>query len=125
MNNIYQNNPNLKSSNVPIEFTPEQVEEYIKCANDPIYFLEHYAKIITLDDGPVLFNLYEYQKRLIEKIHNENNVLGLLPRQQGKCTFGATNIKTRNKKTGEILITTMGDLYERLNKEKSAKNDIK
>ena len=118
MNNIYQNNPNLKSAGVPIEFTPEQIAEYIKCANDPIHFLENYAKIITLDDGPVLFNLYEYQKNMINNINNANNVVIKASRQTGKCLYYKTFLKIRNKKTGEILTITIGDLYEKLSKEK-------
>lgn len=116
MNNIYQNNPNLKSAGVPIEFTPEQIEEYVKCATDPIYFLEHYAKIITLDDGPVLFNLYEYQKKLVNKIHNENNILGLLPRQMGKCLNYKSLIKIRNKESGQIMNIEIGELYKKISK---------
>jgi len=119
MNNIYQNNPNLKSAGVPIEFTPEQIAEYIKCANDPIHFLENYAKIITLDDGPVLFNLYEYQKKLINVINANNNTISTIFRQGGKCLNYKTFLKIRNKKTGEILTITIGELYDKFSKEKS------
>ena len=35
----YLGNPNLKPANVPVHFTPEQVEEYLKCQKDPITLL--------------------------------------------------------------------------------------
>ena len=33
----YLGNPNLKAANVKVEFTKDQVEEYLKCSKDPIY----------------------------------------------------------------------------------------
>ena len=35
---VYLGNPNLKKANVPQNFTKKQVAEYLKCAEDPIYF---------------------------------------------------------------------------------------
>ena len=35
---VYLGNPLLKKANTPIEFTKEQIEEYIKCKDDPVYF---------------------------------------------------------------------------------------
>ena len=56
MNNInYLGNPNLKKSNVPVDFTQEQVLEYIKCGKDPIYFIKTYMQIVTVDDGLIPF----------------------------------------------------------------------
>ena len=43
----YLGNPLLKRSNVPIDFTTEQVEEFIKCADDPIYFMDDSSKNIN------------------------------------------------------------------------------
>jgi hypothetical protein len=82
----YLGNPNLKGPGVKIEFTKEQVEEYVKCANDPIYFTKNYVKIVTLDKGLVPFELYDYQKDIISKIHDNRYVIAKLPRQSGKST---------------------------------------
>ena len=38
----YLGNPNLKRANVPQEFTPEQVEEFVKCSQDCVYFIQNY-----------------------------------------------------------------------------------
>ena len=85
-NKSYLGNPNLKGPGVKIEFTKEQVEEYVKCANDPIYFTKNYVKIVTLDKGLVPFQLYDYQEDIIDKIHSNRYVIAKLPRQSGKST---------------------------------------
>ena len=51
----YKSNPLLKQRGVQIDFTREQVQEVIKCSQDPEYFLENYIKVISLDDGIVPF----------------------------------------------------------------------
>lgn len=108
----YKNITGLKSSNQQISFTPEQIQEYVKCAEDPIYFIENYVKIISLDHGPVLFNLYPYQRRIIQSVHNNRKILSRLSRQSGKCFINDTLLHLRNKKTGELLELTIGDLYQ-------------
>lgn len=82
----YKNNNGLKAANQQIKFTSEQIMEYIKCSRDPIYFIENYVKIISLDHGPVLFKMYPYQKRIIDALHNNTRILGKIFRQSGKST---------------------------------------
>ena len=50
VNDAYLGNPNLKKVNTPVSFTKEQIVEYQKCANDPIYFMETYMQIVSLDE---------------------------------------------------------------------------
>ena len=50
-NGVYLGNPNLKKANTPIEFTQEQVLEFMKCKDDPVYFANNYIKIVSLDEG--------------------------------------------------------------------------
>ena len=52
---IYLGNPNLKRANVAQNFTPEEVEEFVKCSKDPVYFITNYIKIISVDLGVVQF----------------------------------------------------------------------
>ena len=54
----YLGNVNLKAAGVQLNFTESQIEEYMKCASDPIYFIESYCKIVTLDHGLQPFKLY-------------------------------------------------------------------
>ena len=82
----YLGNPNLKASDVKINWTKEQLEEYAKCARDPIYFIQKYVKIISLDKGLVPFELYDFQEEMVRTIHTNRFVIAKLPRQSGKST---------------------------------------
>jgi hypothetical protein len=81
----YRDNPLLKRVGINIEFDKNQVEEYIKCSKDPIYFAK-YIKIITLDDGVVPFEMYDYQREMIKTFHDNRFVITKCPRQVGKTT---------------------------------------
>lgn len=109
---VYNNNKNLKAAGVELEYTPEQIQEYIKCANDPTYFIETYGKIVSLDKGVVPFILYPYQKRIIEAFHENRKIIAKVGRQLGKCVYKNTFIKVRNKTTGEIKTMRICDFFE-------------
>lgn len=81
----YRDNPLLKRVGVQVEFTEEQVEEYIKCSKDPIYFAK-YIKIITLDEGVVPFKMYDFQEDMIRTFHKNRFTIMKCPRQVGKTT---------------------------------------
>ena len=83
---IYLGNPLLKKANVQIDFTPEQVKEFIKCKNDPIYFTKTYVQIVSLDEGLVPFKMWDFQEELIRKFHKSRFNIAKLPRQTGKST---------------------------------------
>ena len=82
----YLGNPNLKNSNVELEFSPQQVKELVKCATDPQHFIENYVQIVHVDHGLVPFKLYDYQEEMIKIFHNNRFVISKLPRQSGKST---------------------------------------
>ena len=87
MNSInYLGNPNLKKTNVTVDFEQGQVEEYIKCQNDPLYFIKTYMKIVTVDDGLVDFNLWDFQEDMIRNFCDNRFVICKMPRQTGKST---------------------------------------
>ena len=85
-NDVYLGNPLLKKANTPIEFTQEQIEEYIKCKDDPVYFAQNYVQIVTLDHGLQPFKTYDFQERLINNFHNHRFNICKMPRQTGKST---------------------------------------
>ena len=60
--NVYLGNPNLKKANTPIEFTEENVIEFVKCKNDPVYFARKYIKIVSLDEGLVPFTCMIFKR---------------------------------------------------------------
>ena len=83
---IYKGSPNLKAANVEISFTPEQVQEWLKCADDPVYFTKNYIKIVSLDEGLVPFKMWDFQEDMINRFHTNRFNIAKLPRQTGKST---------------------------------------
>jgi hypothetical protein len=83
----YLGNPSLKRINMPMQLTEEQIREYVKCSKDPIYFIENYVKIITLDKGFVQISLYPFQKQAITDINDNRRVIVKAGRQVGKTTM--------------------------------------
>ena len=84
---IYLGNPNLKKANVSTEFTKKQVAEYMKCAQDPVYFIRKYIRIVSLDEGIVPFDMYNFQEDMVGKFHKHRFNICKLPRQSGKSTI--------------------------------------
>ena len=84
--NVYLGNPNLKRANTQIQFTEEQVVEFLKCKDDPVYFALNYIKIVSLDEGEVPFKLYPFQEKLVRRFHENRFNICKMPRQTGKST---------------------------------------
>jgi len=85
-NGLYLGNPNLKKANTAIEFTEEQIVEFVKCKQDPVYFAQKYVKIVTLDHGLQPFKMYPFQEKLIRNFHDHRFNICKMPRQTGKST---------------------------------------
>ena len=83
---IYLGNPNLKKANTPINFTEEQIVEFLKCKNNPVYFARQHIKIVSLDHGLVPFDMYPFQEKLINNFHENRFNICKMPRQTGKST---------------------------------------
>ena len=86
MSETYLGNPNLKRSNVPIQFTDKNIKEYVKCSKDPIYFIKNYIQIVNIDKGLIPFDLYDFQEDMVETFGANRFVICKLPRQSGKST---------------------------------------
>jgi hypothetical protein len=84
MSEIYLNNPNLKSSGVEIGWTEEQAQEYVRCMEDPVYFVKTYMKIVNVDTGLVNFDLYPFQEKMIRSFTNNRFTIAKIGRQSGK-----------------------------------------
>jgi hypothetical protein len=102
--NIYLGNPNLKRANTQIQFTEEQIIEFLKCKEDPVYFAKNYIKIVSLDHGLVPFEMYPFQEKLVRNFHENRFNICKMPRQTGKALSLDTPIPT------PFGWTTMGDL---------------
>ena len=84
--NQYLGNPNLKKANTAVEFTKDDIKEYHKCAQDPLYFIENYVQIVSLDEGLVPFEMYDFQRGMVSTMHDNRFSIFKLPRQSGKST---------------------------------------
>jgi hypothetical protein len=82
----YKGNVLLKKTNQNIEWTPDLVQEYVKCQNDPVYFTENYMKIISINEGLTSFKLYGYQKEMVTSFKDNRYTIVTTARQAGKST---------------------------------------
>lgn len=85
----YNGNPNLKQTGVALRWEEWQIEEYIKCKQDPIYFIQNYVKIVTLDHGVQTMALFEYQKDIVNSLWKNRKTAAVICRQAGKTTVVA------------------------------------
>ncbi len=82
----YLGNINLKRKGVTIEWTEDMVQEFVKCARDPIYFAEKYIQIVHVDHGLIPIICYDYQKEIIRKTTDNRRTCVVTSRQAGKTT---------------------------------------
>jgi hypothetical protein len=82
----YRDNLLLKKVGVEHQYTEEQVQEYIKCSKDPVYFCMNYIKIVNVDEGLINFNMWDFQKEMLELFKDNRFVITKCPRQVGKTT---------------------------------------
>ena len=80
----YVNNPLIKASHQTQEFTEEQIQEFVKCANSPEYFIVNYIKIVHLERGLVPFEMYDFQKKMVSTFHENRFTICKVGRQSGK-----------------------------------------
>ena len=82
----YLGNPNLKRSGVQVNWTPEMVQEWVKCSQDVVYFVKRYMKIVNVDRGLIPFEPYDYQIEMLHSMQQERYCIFATSRQAGKST---------------------------------------
>ena len=82
----YNNNPNLPREDYIHAFSQHEIDEYKKCAGDPIYFATTYMKIINVDKGLMPFEMWDFQQDMLKTFHENRFSICKLPRQVGKTT---------------------------------------
>jgi hypothetical protein len=120
----YRDNVNLKPHGVKIDFTPEQVEEYVKCGSDPMYFAKKYIKAVSLNEGLIPYHPYPYQEKIIKTIHENRFVICKLPRQSGKtltmCAYLLWVVLFNQDMNVAVLANKKTIAYEILDRIKNA-----
>lgn len=86
MDKGYLGNDRLKKVGIEISYTEEQVEEILKCSEDPIHFIKKYVQIVHVDKGLVPFDMWPFQEEMVQKFHNNRFSICKMPRQVGKTT---------------------------------------
>lgn len=56
----------LKTPNQPTSYTSAQLQEFVSCSRDPLYFMENYIYIQHPTRGKIQFEAYDFQKELIK-----------------------------------------------------------
>jgi hypothetical protein len=82
----YLGNERLKKVGVEISFTEEQTKEFIRCSQDPVYFIKTYVKIVNVDKGLVPFDMWQFQEDMVRDFHANRFSICKMPRQVGKTT---------------------------------------
>ena len=90
-NPFYENNTSILKGDLVFDRTPEEVQEWIKCKNDILYFAEKYCKLMT-PEGIKHINLRDYQKKYLKHLEQNRLSIYLSCRQSGKCHLFTTNI---------------------------------
>jgi hypothetical protein len=80
----YLGNPKLRKAYTQVAMTQHEIDEYVKCVNDPVYFTKNYMKIVVLGKGIQPFELYPFQEEMIKTFQRERFVICKIPRQSGK-----------------------------------------
>lgn len=86
MANGYNNNPNLPKEDYRHAFTQKEMDEFVKCAKDPVYFAITYMRIINVDHGLMPFRMWDFQQDMLKTFHENRFSICKLPRQVGKTT---------------------------------------
>jgi len=74
----------IKPPGTNIDYTPEMIKEFVKCSQDPLYFITNYYYIVELDKGLTKINLWDFQYDFIDHLHNNRFSIILASRQVGK-----------------------------------------
>jgi len=82
----------IKSPYQKVNMTEDQILEFARCADPdsgPEYFMSNYFYIQHPVKGKMLYEPFEYQRKLIDTYHNNRFSISLMPRQTGKTTSAA------------------------------------
>lgn len=82
----YNGNIKIKRRGIPVNWTPDLMQEFARCAMDPVYFAEKYIQIVHVDHGLMPITLYDYQNEILQKITKNRRAVAVTSRQAGKTT---------------------------------------
>ncbi len=120
LKNGFQGNMKLKRPGEKFAWTKEQQEEYFRCSQDPVYFVENYIKVIHVDHGLVPLKLFDYQLEMLRSMAFNRNTIITTARQIGKstvtCAFITWFVIFHSDKTVALLANKGDTAREIMNK---------
>ena len=87
-NPFYEKNTSLLKADLVFDRTKEEVDEWMKCKNDILYFANTYCKLMT-PEGIKNIELRDYQKKYLQHLEKNRLSIYLSCRQSGKTTTSA------------------------------------
>jgi hypothetical protein len=83
-NSTYLGNRKLKPVDVKIPWSQDNIQEYLKCSREPVYFIKNYVKIVNVDRGLIPFQLWPFQEEMVQTMIDNRFFIAKMPRQVGK-----------------------------------------
>lgn len=129
---FHERNPELKAANIIFQLTPEEEQEFIKCSDDIVHFVETYCRFMT-DKGRTVVNLRDFQADILDTLGEEiwieeledfgpktRNFILNSARQSGKTTtiaaFFAWYLTFHVDRTALVLANKFATTVEIVNK---------
>lgn len=93
-NPFYENNTKLLKGDLVFDRTQEEIQEWLRCKNDIIYFVEKYCKLMT-PEGIKNVKLRDYQVNYLRHLMDHRLSIYLACRQCGKCVTLLSFVKLK------------------------------
>ena len=105
------NQVGVKRAGLMFDYTPEEIEELTKSANDVIYFANHYGYCMHGTQGYKPITLRDYQEEMLHSYAVNRFTCCMSSRQVGKCFFNGKIYLQQNNKNFHKYIEDV--YYER------------
>ena len=92
------NQVGVKRAGLMFDYTPEEIEELTKSANDVIYFANHYGYCMHGTQGYKPITLRDYQEEMLHSYADNRFTCCMSSRQVGKCFFNGKIYLKQNEK---------------------------
>lgn len=112
----------VRNPDIVFEYTPEEISELSKCANDIIYFANNYCYCMQGSSGYQPLTLRDYQEKMLKSYVDNRFSICCASRQIGKCFF---NGKIYINNNGEMKNILIDELYHNKKENKTFLQKIK
>lgn len=96
----------------------DELKEFVKCANDPVYFLNTYGFVYDIEKSRIdRLTLYPYQEETLRKFHKNQNNIVLKSRQMGLSVITSGFIAWKvifNYDESVLIVANKGDSAVRM-----------